>query len=206
MERKELKKILIKRLNAFCKERGFPHRHGLIWYRIGDGFLLTISLNTKSYGYDLHYNVNPLFDYIDCFHLDYGNEIEIPKIYLSLDYDEETTKEVIEAHLHELDRIAIPIFNSITDAATIYDNTGFMKSRYIDRLKGYAAIYARKSPEDAIHSLETWLEKFDIRDYNDEFHNEPKVLIKLLKEDPEKARDVLVKNVERSVEALKLKI
>lgn len=51
--------------------------------------------------------------------------------------------------------------------------------------------------------MNKWIEEFS-RDST--FCAEAKMPVELLKENPEKARDVLVKNVERSIEALKLKI
>ena len=213
MEREFLKKLVIQCFNQFAKDNGFIHRKGTYWYRINDGILISIGFEADSNGYKALYSVQPLYRFSEYWILTYGdtvsrrNPVNCKELQL---YKSHTENEITNNLNHIKDcfkRTIIPTLNAITDARTFIAVASASPDFFFcgDLLLGpiaYSEAYCGMFDIAKKH----FSEYVTADGRNPALCIEPLKVLELLEEQPEKAVEFLRSNVERSIEAQKLKI
>ncbi len=202
------------RLDDWFAKRGFLNRKQLFWYTCNNGVLCAAGFDNKPANYEALYFVQPLYDYADCFVLDYGDTLvrrnarKAKQYLLYKDMEQADFDRNLDFTLKCFETDILPFLRKIvaTDDLPRRINTKmlFCDSSKLLRFKAYTALYARRFDE-AQTLFEQYVEDTRENGYTCETTlAEPIILLDYLKQNPETAFAVLQNNVAKSLASLQL--
>ena len=211
---KDFDKIIEKSFSSFAQLRGFTQKKGLFWCSVNDGLIKAIGFNKTPVKYEALYFVQPLFDYQDCWVLEYGDTLlrrypkKPKKLMLYRDFDELLINNNLENIKLCLEKDVLARMSSICDATSLLNviNGDLFFCRPVNRLRmaAYASLYSKKY-EEAIILFNQYIEMEIKYGYCfEERISEPQKLLDIMKNDTESAYSVLVNNVDKSRKKLKV--
>ncbi len=207
-------RMIIMTFEAFAISHGFKNRKKLFWYSYSNGLLRVIGFHKKSFKYETLYFIQPLYDYNECFVLDYGDVLtrrysnDAINLSLYMDSSEEIIKSNIVNNMRCLEKQIIPTLNMISGfddiMSAIKKGFFFCGKSNILRLKAYSSLYEKNYLEAAnLFEEYIWYEKN--KGYCVETRiDEPSVLLKYLHSSPSETQQILQSNISRSIETLKI--
>ena len=200
-------------LNKWFNFRGFVHKKRLFWYTHDNGLLRVVGFDNKTNNYEALYFIQPLFDFSDCFVLEYGDTLvrkyESNLFMLYKDMPVSYFERNVDNCLQCFETKIIPFLNQIATAedlfeATINNEMFFSDVSNILRLQAYCKLYSKRY-EEALMLFQKYIEYVKKHGYcYESILKEPLSLVELLKQIPEKAFEILQDNVSKSAMILSL--
>lgn len=209
-------KIIIDMFDSIAKSHGYKYRKSLFWYSYHNGILRVIGFHKKSFTYEAIYFIQPLFDFRDCFVLEYGDILvhryhnNKKNLLLFSDYDEDVFINNISNNIKYFEKEIIPTLNEICSfdsiLAAIKNQFFFCRSSCKLRLLAYSVLYSQEYAK-ATELLNQYIQYEKENGYCIENRiKEPSLLLEYLQDCPSKTQDVLQSNILKSAECLKLKL
>lgn len=216
----DLKKLIVRSFDPFAKNNGFPFRKTNMWYTVRDGIMLSIGFEFTSCQARALYCIQPLYEYCDHIVLEYGDTVshqcavrglKVDPYLLYYDLPLTTVASNLQNVISFFLSYVIPVFGNVQTADNIipiYREKSFFFTQPVNVLKLFAYTLA--------YSGDYNLASVYFQKYIDEFSkqntlssvilNESLYIMDLLKANPDSVHDFLIRNINRSVEALKLKL
>lgn len=201
-------------LDDWFAKYGFLNRKQLFWYTCNNGLLCAVGFDNKPFNYEALYFVQPLYDYSDCFVLDYGDTLvrkyarKAQRYLLYKDMEQAAFDRNLDFTLKCFEKDIISFLNKIAATPDLSRSVNkkmlFCDSSKYLRLKAYTALYLRHFDEARL-LFEQYVESIKENGYSYEnILAEPILLLEHLKQNPEEALAVLKDNVTKSLTSLKL--